>query len=70
MLTSFENDWMYLILTAEMVDIPGGRMLMGTGAADGKDGEFPPREVKVESFKIDIYPVTNNEFRWKNKKYI
>lgn len=36
---------------------------MGTSAADGKDGEFPPREVKLQSFKIDKYPVTNAEFR-------
>uniref|UniRef100_H3DFB5 Inactive C-alpha-formylglycine-generating enzyme 2 n=1 Tax=Tetraodon nigroviridis TaxID=99883 RepID=H3DFB5_TETNG len=52
-----------LAVADEMVDIPGGRMLMGTSAADGKDGEFPPREAKVQSFKIDKYPVTNAEFR-------
>lgn len=46
-----------------MVDIPGGRTLMGTSAADGKDGEFPPREAQVQPFKIDKYPVTNAEFR-------
>lgn len=36
---------------------------MGTSAANGKDGEFPPREVKVQPFQIDKYPVTNTEFR-------
>lgn len=47
----------------EIVDIPGGRTIMGTSAADGKDGEFPPREATVQSFTIDKYPVTNAEFR-------
>lgn len=64
MLTFCQNNKIYFILTAdEIVDIPGGKTLMGTSAADGKDGEFPPREVKVQSFKIDKYPVTNTEFR-------
>lgn len=63
-LTFFSGRKIYLILiTDEMVDIRGGRMLMGTSAADGKDGEFPPRDVKVQSFKIDQYPVTNSDFR-------
>lgn len=47
----------------EMVDIPGGKMLMGTNAADGKDGEYPAKEVDVQPFKIDKCPVTNSEFR-------
>lgn len=46
-----------------MVDIPGGKMLMGTIAADGKDGEYPTKEVDVQPFKIDKCPVTNSEFR-------
>ncbi|XP_037544215.1 inactive C-alpha-formylglycine-generating enzyme 2 [Nematolebias whitei] len=47
----------------EMVTLPGGRMLMGTSAADGRDGESPIREVEVQPFKIDKYPVTNADFR-------
>lgn len=46
-----------------MVNIPGGKMLMGTTAADGKDGESPTKEVKIKPFKIDKYPVTNADFR-------
>lgn len=51
-------------LTADdMVNIPGGKMLMGTSATDGKDGESPTKEVKIKPFKIDKYPVTNADFR-------
>lgn len=47
----------------EMLNIPGGKMLMGTSAADGKDGESPTKEVELQPFKIDKYPVTNSDFR-------
>lgn len=33
---------------------------MGTG---GEDGDPPPREVQVSSFRVDRYPVTNAQFR-------
>lgn len=46
-----------------MVLIPGGSMKIGTNAADGRDGESPVRDVKVETFKMDKYPVTNSDFR-------
>ncbi|MEQ2243086.1 hypothetical protein ILYODFUR_003468, partial [Ilyodon furcidens] len=36
---------------------------MGTRAADGRDGESPVREVEVQSFRMDKYPVTNSLFR-------
>ncbi|KAG1940627.1 inactive C-alpha-formylglycine-generating enzyme 2 isoform X2 [Pimephales promelas] len=47
----------------EMVFIPGGTMMMGTSAADGRDGESPTRAVTLLSFQIDKYPVTNSDFR-------
>ncbi|XP_042287224.1 inactive C-alpha-formylglycine-generating enzyme 2 isoform X1 [Thunnus maccoyii] len=47
----------------DMLNIPGGNMLMGTSAADGRDGESPTKEVKLQPFKIDKYPVTNADFR-------
>uniref|UniRef100_A0A672SQF6 Inactive C-alpha-formylglycine-generating enzyme 2 n=2 Tax=Sinocyclocheilus grahami TaxID=75366 RepID=A0A672SQF6_SINGR len=47
----------------EMVFIPGGKMMMGTSAADGRDGESPTGAVTLQPFKIDKYPVTNSEFR-------
>ncbi|KAF6715802.1 Sulfatase-modifying factor 2 [Oryzias melastigma] len=47
----------------ETVNIPGGRLLMGTNSADGRDGESPVREVEVQPFRIDKYPVTNVQFR-------
>lgn len=47
----------------EMLDIPGGKMLMGTRAADGRDGESNTKEVTVTPFKLDKYPVTNADFR-------
>lgn len=46
-----------------MLEIPRGKMLMGTNAADGRDGESPSKEVEVEAFKMSKYPVTNSEFR-------
>lgn len=46
-----------------MLDIPGGKMLMGTSAADGRDGESHTKELEVGPFKIDQYPVTNADFR-------
>uniref|UniRef100_A0A8C6TJQ8 Sulfatase modifying factor 2 n=1 Tax=Neogobius melanostomus TaxID=47308 RepID=A0A8C6TJQ8_9GOBI len=45
-----------------MIEVPGGTWLMGTSAADGRDGESPVRQVKVESFQMDKYPVTNEDF--------
>lgn len=55
----------FLAVTAadEMVIIPGGKMLMGTNAADGRDGESVIREVELQEFEIDKYPVTNADFR-------
>lgn len=50
-------------LEDEMIKIPGGSLLMGTSAADGRDGESPVRPVKVHSFLMDKYPVTNGNFR-------
>ncbi|KAI5622407.1 sulfatase-modifying factor 2 precursor, partial [Silurus asotus] len=46
-----------------MVLVPSGTMKIGTNAADGRDGESPARAVKVETFKLDKYPVTNSDFR-------
>uniref|UniRef100_A0A671S0Y0 Inactive C-alpha-formylglycine-generating enzyme 2 n=1 Tax=Sinocyclocheilus anshuiensis TaxID=1608454 RepID=A0A671S0Y0_9TELE len=47
----------------EMVFIPGGNIMMGTSAADGRDEESPTRAVTLQPFKIDKYPVTNSDFR-------
>ncbi|XP_021574316.1 sulfatase-modifying factor 2 isoform X3 [Carlito syrichta] len=54
-----------------MVQLPGGRFLMGTNSPDGRDGEGPVREVTVKPFAIDIFPITNKEFREfvREKKY-
>uniref|UniRef100_A0A3B5LJ97 Sulfatase-modifying factor enzyme-like domain-containing protein n=1 Tax=Xiphophorus couchianus TaxID=32473 RepID=A0A3B5LJ97_9TELE len=46
-----------------MANISGGRLEMGTRAADSRDGESPVREVKVLPFRLDKYPVTNSIFR-------
>ncbi|XP_068457046.1 inactive C-alpha-formylglycine-generating enzyme 2 isoform X3 [Clinocottus analis] len=47
----------------EMLNIPGGKMLMGTSAADGRDGEAPTKEVELQPFEMDTHPVTNADFR-------
>ncbi len=50
---------------SRMVEVPGGSFLMGTDYADGfpKDGEGPVREVFLDPFAIDRYPVTNELFQ-------
>lgn len=47
-----------------MVQLPGGRFQMGTNSPDGRDDEGPVREVTVKPFAIDIFPVTNKDFRY------
>ncbi|MGY4691419.1 formylglycine-generating enzyme family protein [Salibacterium sp. K-3] len=49
---------------ADMVYIPGGRFLMGTNDEEGfpADGEGPVHEVSVDSFYIDPFAVTNEDF--------
>jgi formylglycine-generating enzyme required for sulfatase activity len=46
---------------ASMVDVPAGFFLMG--ADDGFADERPQRRAFVESYRIDKYEVTNQEFR-------
>jgi len=48
-----------------MVSLPGGTFLMGTDYAEAfpQDGEGPVRAVKLDPFRIDKYPVTNDRFR-------
>lgn len=47
-----------------MVEIPEGEFLMGTNSEEGfpADGEGPIRKVAIDSFHIDKYAVTNEEF--------
>ncbi len=51
--------------TEEMIQIPGGEFLMGTDHPDAfrADGEGPIRNVKVNSFLMDQYAVTNLKFK-------
>ncbi len=48
-----------------MVELRGGSFLMGTDAAEGfpADGEGPVREVTLDGFAIERFPVTNEAFR-------
>ncbi|XP_045141352.1 inactive C-alpha-formylglycine-generating enzyme 2 isoform X1 [Echinops telfairi] len=48
---------------AGMVQLPGGKFQMGTNSPDARDGEGPARVVTVKPFAIDIFPVTNKDFR-------
>jgi formylglycine-generating enzyme len=50
--------------TAEMIRLDGGPFLMGTDTQEGfpADGEGPVREVYIDPFYIDRYPVTNEAF--------
>ena len=47
-----------------MIKLDGGGFLMGTESKEGfsADGEGPIREVIVDSFYMDTYPVTNRQF--------
>ncbi|XP_042096456.1 inactive C-alpha-formylglycine-generating enzyme 2 isoform X5 [Ovis aries] len=73
-LSLFSGRWLELAgngQTTNMVQLPGGRFQMGTNSPDGRDGEGPVREVTVKPFAIDIFPVTNKDFREfvREKKY-
>jgi formylglycine-generating enzyme len=50
--------------TTGMVQLEGGRFLMGTDSSEAwvQDGEGPVREVTVSPFLIDICAVTNRQF--------
>jgi sulfatase modifying factor 1 len=50
--------------TEGMIKLDGGAFLMGTESKEGfpADGEGPIREVIVDSFYMDTYPVTNRQF--------
>ena len=50
--------------TVAMAKLDGGLFLMGTDSDEGfpADGEGPIREVTVDPFYIDIFPVTNQQF--------
>lgn len=50
--------------TEGMQKLEGGRFLMGTESREGfvADGEGPVREVTLDPFYIDTYPVTNGQF--------
>jgi len=50
--------------TDNMVKLDGGSFLMGTESKEGfqRDGEGPVREVTLDPFYVDAYPVTNSQF--------
>jgi formylglycine-generating enzyme required for sulfatase activity len=50
--------------TENMVKLDGGRFWMGSESGEGfpADGEGPVREVTLDPFFIDQYPVTNRQF--------
>jgi formylglycine-generating enzyme len=49
---------------SEMVQIPGGTFTMGARESRfARQDEFPQHQVKVNSFYMDIHPVTNAQFR-------
>lgn len=50
--------------TADMLQLEGGKFLMGTEYPGGfpADGEGPVRPVHVDPFWVDAHPVTNDEF--------
>jgi formylglycine-generating enzyme len=61
---SAERARVYSGSTEDMVALDGGKFLMGTDSKEGfpADGEGPVREVTVDPFYMDRYPVTNRQF--------
>jgi len=51
-------------ITLEMVNLPAGEFLMGSpdSDSDAMDWEKPPHQVKVNSFAIGKYPVTQAQY--------
>jgi formylglycine-generating enzyme required for sulfatase activity len=51
-------------ITLEMVSLPAGEFLMGSpdSDSDASDDEKPPHQVKVNSFAIGKYPVTQAQY--------
>lgn len=47
----------------DMVLIPAGEYLMGSNNENANDREKPIHKVYVEAFCIDIYPVTNTQYK-------
>ncbi len=52
-------------ITLEMVNLPAGQFLMGSpdSDSDARDWEKPPHQVKVNSFAIGKYPVTQAQYQ-------
>ena len=50
-------------VTDKMVIIPAGEFLMGSDDNDSQEDEHPVHDVFLDAYMIDIYPVTNFEFR-------
>lgn len=63
-----QGDWIVPLVTtpaptAEMVEIPAGRAVLGGASGEfGWDNEFPRHAVDVPPFAIDRYNVTNREY--------
>jgi formylglycine-generating enzyme required for sulfatase activity len=47
----------------DLVVIPGGKFLMGSVAGEGLDDEWPQHEVRVSSFLMGKYPVTQSQWK-------
>ena len=50
-------------VSLEMVVVPGGTFLMGSSAGHGYDDERPQHSVKVASFLMGKYPVTQEQWQ-------
>ena len=46
-----------------MVPIPAGEFQIGSSATDARDNEKPPHTVYIDAFYMDMYEVTNAEYR-------
>ena len=52
-----------LIVPEDMVFIPAGEFQMGSEDEEAQDDEQPNHVVFLDAYLMDIYPVTNSEFR-------
>lgn len=48
---------------SDMVEIPAGEFIMGSDAIDAQDNERPAHQVYLDTYWIDRYPVTCQQYR-------
>ena len=59
---SWSNHVDHNLLPSPMVTIPEGEFIRGSGDEEGRTDERPQRKIHLESYKIDKYEVSNQQY--------